>query len=113
MKELIEHIVKSIVNSPDEVEIIEKESVDFPGLIIYTIKVAETDKGVVIGRKGRTINAIRDLATIAAIRLQKRVKVLVEEDENSRPRREEEKVEESVKEQEDDVLSDSDIEGLV
>ena len=80
MKDLLQYIVKSIVNNPDEVEINEKESVDFPGLIILNIKVSEQDKGVVIGRKGRTINAIRDLITISAIRNNKRVKVLVEED---------------------------------
>ncbi|MCC7290067.1 KH domain-containing protein [bacterium] len=85
MKDLLEYIVKAIVNNPDEVSVSEKESVDFQGLIIYSIKVAQQDKGVVIGRKGRTINAIRDLVTIAAIRQQKRVKVLVEEDEMDRP----------------------------
>lgn len=80
MKELLEHIVKSIVNNPDSVNIEEKESVDFPGLTILTIDVAEEDKGVVIGRKGRTINAIRDLVTINAIRTDKRVKVLIKDD---------------------------------
>lgn len=80
MKELLEHIVKSIVNHPDNVSIDEKESVDFPGLTILTIDVAEDDKGVVIGRKGRTINAIRDLITINAIRNDKRVKVLIKDD---------------------------------
>lgn len=80
MKELLEHIVKSIVNHPDNVSIDEKESVDFPGLTILTIDVAEDDKGVIIGRKGRTINAIRDLITINAIRNDKRVKVLIKDD---------------------------------
>lgn len=80
MKELLEHIVKSIVNHPENVSIDEKESVDFPGLTILTIDVAEDDKGVVIGRKGRTINAIRDLVTIHAIRNDKRVKVLIKDD---------------------------------
>ncbi|MBU1119655.1 KH domain-containing protein [Patescibacteria group bacterium] len=80
MKELLEHIVKSIVNHPDSVVIDEKESQDFPGLTILTIDVAEDDKGVVIGRKGRTINAIRDLITIHAIRNDKRVKVLIKDD---------------------------------
>jgi len=80
MKELLEHIVKSIVNHPDSVSIEEKESVDFPGLTILTIDVAEEDKGVVIGRKGRTINAIRDLITINAIRTDRRVKVLIKDD---------------------------------
>ena len=86
MKELLEHIVKSIVNSPDEVKVDERESVDFPGLTILTIDVEEGDKGVVIGRKGRTINAIRDLITINAIRNDKRVKVLIKDD---RPERRE------------------------
>ncbi|MFA5633606.1 MAG: KH domain-containing protein [Candidatus Dojkabacteria bacterium] len=80
MKELLEHIVKSIVNNPDSVKIDERESVDFPGLTILTIDVDETDKGVVIGRRGRTINAIRDLITINAIRNDKRVKVLIKDD---------------------------------
>lgn len=80
MKELLDHIVKSIVNHPENVVIDEKESVDFPGLTILTIDVAEDDKGVVIGRKGRTINAIRDLITINAIRNDKRVKVLIKDD---------------------------------
>ncbi len=89
MKELLEYIVKSIVNSPDSVEIEEKESVDFPGLTILTINVAEEDKGVVIGRKGRTINAIRDLITINAIRTNRRVKVLIKDDEKEREDKEE------------------------
>lgn len=80
MRELLEHIVKSIVNHPDDVKIEERESVDFPGLIILTIDVHEEDKGVVIGRKGRTINAIRDLITINAIRNDKRVKVMIKDD---------------------------------
>ncbi|HOR52722.1 MAG TPA: KH domain-containing protein [Candidatus Pacearchaeota archaeon] len=80
MKELLEYIVKSIVNTPDAVEIEEKESIDFPGLTILTINVAEEDKGVVIGKKGKTINAIRDLITINAIRTNRRVKVLIKDD---------------------------------
>ena len=89
MKELLDHIVKSIVNHPDSVSIEEKESVDFPGLTILTIDVAEEDKGVVIGRKGRTINAIRDLITINAIRTNRRVKVLIQDDEKGQGSKEE------------------------
>lgn len=87
MQELLEHIVKSIVNEPDAVDISQKESTDFPGLMILTIKVAEDDKGVVIGRRGRTINAIRDIITINAIRTNKRVKVIVDEGDKPRPPR--------------------------
>lgn len=82
MKELLEYIVKSIVNNPEAVSIEEKDSVDFPGLTILTVEVGEEDKGIVIGRKGRTINAIRDLITINAIRNDKRVKVIIKDDSN-------------------------------
>ncbi len=88
MKELLEHIVKSIVNHPEDVSIEEKESVDFPGLTILTINVNEEDKGVIIGRKGRTINSIRDIITISAIRSNKRVRVILKDD--NKPNREEE-----------------------
>jgi hypothetical protein len=83
MKELLEHIVKSIVNNPEDVSVDERESVDFPGLTILTIEVAEEDKGIVIGRKGRTINSIRDIITISAIRNDKRVKVILANDERN------------------------------
>ena len=80
MKELLEHIAKAIVNHPEDVEVEERESVDFPGLIILTLDVNEEDKGIIIGRKGRTINSIRDIITINAIRNDKRVRVLLKED---------------------------------
>lgn len=80
MKDLLEHIIKAIVNYPSEVSVDERESIDFPGLTILTIDVNENDKGVIIGRKGRTINSIRDIITISAIRNNKRVKVLLKDD---------------------------------
>lgn len=80
MKELLVHIIKAIVNYPDDVSVEERDSVDFPGLTILTIDVNETDKGVIIGRKGRTINSIRDIITISAIRNNKRVRVLLKDD---------------------------------
>ena len=81
MKALLEQIVKGIVNNPDAVSVEERESVDFPGLIILEVTVDDSDKGILIGRSGKTINAIRDLIKISAIRNQMRVKVLVKEDE--------------------------------
>jgi len=100
MKELLEYVVKSIVNNPDAVTIEEKESVDFPGLTILSVDVAEDDKGIVIGRKGRTINAIRDLITINAIRNNRRVKVLIKDDER------EEREEKTEKEDTDSIFDD-------
>ncbi|MCK9415930.1 MAG: KH domain-containing protein [Candidatus Dojkabacteria bacterium] len=102
MKELLEHIVSSIVNNPEEVSVEERESVDFPGLTILSIEVAEEDKGIVIGRKGRTINSIRDIITISAIRNDRRVKVMLANDERAEPAPKEEKIEE-------DMLSTDDL----
>jgi hypothetical protein len=103
MKELLEHIVKSIVNNPEEVSVQERESVDFPGLTILSIEVAEEDKGIVIGRKGRTINSIRDIITISAIRNDKRVKVILANDERNKPSGSEDV------EPEEDMLSTEDL----
>jgi len=89
MTDLLENIVKSIVNHPDDVFIEEKESVDFPGLTILTINVNEEDKGIIIGRKGRTINSIRDIITISAIRNNKRVRVILKDDNNRQDKRDE------------------------
>ncbi len=98
MKELLEHIIKSIVNYPDDISIDERESIDFPGLTILEIDVNENDKGVIIGRKGRTINSIRDIITISAIRNNKRVRVILKDDRVAH---------ESVpQEQEEDMLQD-------
>lgn len=105
MKELLEYVVKSIVNNPDAVTIEEKESVDFPGLTILSVDVSEEDKGIVIGRKGRTINAIRDLVTINAIRNNRRVKVLIKDDE----RRESSPREERHKEEDPDSIFNDEI----
>lgn len=102
MKELLEHIIKSIVNQPDDVAIEERESVDFPGLTILSIDVAEVDKGVVIGRKGRTINSIRDIITICAIRNDRRVKVMLANDTRPAPAVHEEH-------EEEDMLSTEDL----
>ena len=89
MTDLLENIVKSIVNHPNDVFIEEKESVDFPGLTILTINVNEEDKGIIIGRKGRTINSIRDIITISAIRNNKRVRVILKDDNNRQDKRDE------------------------
>ncbi|HEX7561341.1 MAG TPA: KH domain-containing protein [Candidatus Humimicrobiaceae bacterium] len=57
MKELLEFMVKELVDSPDEVEITEEQEGD--KTIIFMLRVAEADLGKVIGKKGRTANALR------------------------------------------------------
>ncbi len=57
IRSLIEELVKSIVDDPGMVAIIETKQDD--GTLMMGIKVAEADLGKVIGRNGQTIKAIR------------------------------------------------------
>ena len=69
LKELIEFIIKGIVDFPDEVEIVnvvnEKTS-------IFEIKVDPGDVGKVIGKQGRNIKSIRSIMNAAAQKNEKR-----------------------------------------
>jgi len=58
MKELVEFIAKSLVDSPDEVRIDEFEQ---DRATVLELHVAPGDLGKVIGRQGRTARAIRTL----------------------------------------------------
>lgn len=72
MKELIEYIVKALVDKPDEVNISETEG---EVATIIEVKVADEDAGKVIGREGRIVNALRTLAKAAGAKDKKRVTV--------------------------------------
>ena len=69
MKELIEFMIKGIVDFPDKVEIVnvvtEKTS-------IFEIKVDPEDVGKVIGKQGRNIKSIRSIMNAAAQKNEKR-----------------------------------------
>ena len=58
MQKLLEDIVKSIVDKPDEVQVNVNES---ENTIVYELNVGEGDLGKVIGKKGKNVNSIRTL----------------------------------------------------
>ena len=70
MTELLEFLVRALVEDPEAVEVAELEE---DGDLIYEISVAEDDLGRVIGKGGRVANAIRTVAKAAAVRLDRRV----------------------------------------
>lgn len=72
MKELLEHIAKSLVDNPDEVSVNEVEGEQS---IILELRVADDDMGKVIGKQGRIAKAIRVVMKAAAIKENKRVVV--------------------------------------
>ena len=55
MEKLLEEIVKTIVDKPDEVKVEVNES---ENTIVYELNVGDGDLGKVIGKKGRNVNAI-------------------------------------------------------
>ncbi len=70
MKELVEVIAKSLVDSPDEVEVTEKES---GKSLVLELKVAPSDMGKVIGKQGRIAKAIRSVVKAAASKEDRKV----------------------------------------
>lgn len=77
MKEMLEYIVKSIVDNKEEVKI--GESINEAGEIILKVSVSESDMGKIIGKEGKVIKAIRTIIRILAIKEGKRVTVDLEE----------------------------------
>jgi len=70
MKELVEYIVKSLVDYPDEVSVSEIQGRQG---IVLELSVAANDMGRVIGKSGRVINAIRSLLQVTAAKQGQRV----------------------------------------
>ncbi|MDQ3323171.1 MAG: KH domain-containing protein [Acidobacteriota bacterium] len=69
MKNAVEKIVKSLVGSPDAVEVSEEVS---DRATIVKVRVAADDMGRIIGREGRTIKAVRSLLFYAGQKQGKR-----------------------------------------
>jgi predicted RNA-binding protein YlqC (UPF0109 family) len=76
MKEFLEYIIKEIVTKPEAIEINEVRE---GGMFIYKIQAAEEDMGLLIGKEGRTIKSIRNMAKAKAIKDDVRISVVLEE----------------------------------
>jgi predicted RNA-binding protein YlqC (UPF0109 family) len=70
MKTLVEYIVKALVDDPDQIVIAERTG---RNTTIIELSVAKEDIGKVIGKEGRTINAIRTIVNAAGASQKKRV----------------------------------------
>ena len=77
--EMLGFLVQGLVDHPDEVEI--EEFVDQAGTL-YGVRVHPDDVGRVIGRDGRVVNALRNLAKASATKIGAHVSVeiLTEDD---------------------------------
>jgi hypothetical protein len=69
MKELIEFIVRALVDDPATVDI---QEIAGDKVIIYELRASKDDLGKIIGKKGRTAGAIRILMNAVSARQGKR-----------------------------------------
>ncbi|MBM4422001.1 MAG: KH domain-containing protein [Chloroflexi bacterium] len=72
MKELVEHIVRSLVDHPGDVKV---EVINQGGQTVIELHVAEEDMGRVIGKDGKVANAIRTLLRVVAAREGQRIQL--------------------------------------
>ncbi len=77
MKQLVETIVKALVDSPDEVVVTE---VSGEQAVIYEIRVGQHDTGKVIGKMVRTAQAIRTIVKAAAAKAGMSATVQIDSD---------------------------------
>jgi predicted RNA-binding protein YlqC (UPF0109 family) len=82
MKAFVEFVVKALVDHPEEVDV---KEVDGERVVVFELRLNQTDVGKVIGKSGRTITAIRTLLTSAAAKQGKRAMLEIIEPEGRRP----------------------------
>lgn len=75
MQVLLDLILRQIANYPDEIGIEEKIDENDPTFVTYLITANDADKGIIIGKGGRIISAIRDVLSIKAVRENKKVRL--------------------------------------
>jgi predicted RNA-binding protein YlqC (UPF0109 family) len=73
VRELLVYLARQLVDEPDRVEVEEFEEDD--GTLVLELSVADDDYGKVIGRGGRTAQALRTIVKAAAVKDNRRVLV--------------------------------------
>jgi predicted RNA-binding protein YlqC (UPF0109 family) len=78
MRELLEYLARGLVEHPDEVIVTEVSEDD--GSLVLELSVAQDDYGSVIGRGGRTAQALRTVIKAASAKDRRRVFVDIVDD---------------------------------
>jgi hypothetical protein len=73
VEELLEYLARSLVDEPDRVSVESFEEDD--GTVVLELRVADDDLGKVIGRRGRTVNALRTVIRACSVKHGRRVLV--------------------------------------
>jgi len=69
MKDLVEYVIKALVDHPEQVALTETKGQQ---ITILELKVAKEDMGKVIGKHGQTARAIRTILSAASAKLKTR-----------------------------------------
>ncbi|NIP92445.1 MAG: KH domain-containing protein [Akkermansiaceae bacterium] len=69
MKDLVEHIARSLVEHPEALRITE---VDGEKTVIFELRCHPSDLGKIIGKSGKTVGAVRTLLSAIAARQGRR-----------------------------------------
>ena len=72
MKDILEVVIKNLVDNQEDVSIIEKSEAKS---VCYEVKVAKEDMGKVIGKQGKMAKAIRSIMKAIATKEHKKVNV--------------------------------------
>lgn len=75
LRDAVEVIVRAMASEPGAVYVDEDENT--PEQVSLTVRVAESDRGRIIGRQGRTINALRTVLKAVAMKNQQKVQLEV------------------------------------
>lgn len=70
MKDILQYIIKAIVDNPDKVDVAEEEN---EGVLNLNVTLAKEDMGKVIGKNGKVIKSIRNVMKIPAIKENKKI----------------------------------------
>jgi uncharacterized protein len=73
VRELLVYLARQLVDEPDKVAVEEFEEDD--GTLVLELSVGDDDYGKVIGRGGRTAQALRTIVKAAAVKDNRRVLV--------------------------------------
>jgi predicted RNA-binding protein YlqC (UPF0109 family) len=73
MKDFLEYLARALVDEPDRVSVEEFEEDD--GTLVLELSVGDDDYGQIIGRGGRTAQALRTVVKAAAVKDNRRVLV--------------------------------------
>lgn len=77
MKPFVEYLIKALIDCPPQMTV---QEVSGSSTLVYELRLVKADIGKIVGKQGRTIEALRTILNGAGMRLGKRVSLEIIED---------------------------------